>query len=43
LEFWQDFRVDKKLHAARDAWVAANERLTFEGKHHRYGNALKRF
>jgi len=34
LEFWQDFRVDKKLDAARDAWVAANEPLTFEGKHH---------
>jgi hypothetical protein len=34
LEFWQDFRVDKKLDAARDAWVAANESLSFEGEHH---------
>ena len=34
LKLWQDFRVDQKLDAAGDAWLAANEPLTFEGKHH---------
>ena len=34
MELWQDIRVDEELDAARDAWLSANEALTFEGKHH---------